>query len=117
MKTEGDDAPPADEPIQPVGPRPGSGEAPARRTRPSRRRQLRRRRAVAVILLLAVHRAAGGGVARRCSRTSGRQQPAKIAALKPATPRPVYLPSLVSLVPSRTTFPGTLAQPAVPDDG
>ena len=54
---------------------------------------------------------------RVLSRTSGPQQPAKIAALKPATPRPVYLPSLVSLVPIPDDVPRDAAQPAVPDDG
>ncbi len=105
MKTEGNSAPSAGEPIQPVGSRSGRAKHLAA-DKNRRRRQLRRRRAVAVILVLAV--LAVPVVAWRAfSRTSGPRQPAKIAALKPATPRPVYLPSLVSLVPSRTTFPGT----------
>ena len=115
MKTEGDDAPPAGEPIQPVGPRSGRAKhLAADKTR--RRRQLRRRRAVAVILLLAVIAlpvvACARPLADLRAPATGKDRRTRTGHAASGLPA---LARFARAVPD--DVPRDAAQPAVPDDG
>ena len=76
-----------------------------------RRRQLRRRRAVAVVVLLVVV-IAPLALWRALAQGGGASAAVTIPTLGTSVAHPVYLPSLVSLVPELTSFPG--APPVLP---